>query len=360
MPVLLLGTPPGTSSSDLRMTPVVTSKGSYKQHLKSARALPAWTHPNPNLGISGQVQGMRRWGQSLTDTLSLPCKSASTCCYLPTSLCHSAQTCHYSRPFRWSQTQSEKQHQDHASSEGPGDSWGLPSRKTLSNWSREVRECSVREEGCPMKREGSCGWDCEGVTLMGPTVHRVSTTRPPTRRPRACSRGTPCLVAQLVCVSDQPHGDSADPRRCPWRRPTHKAHLHLPWVSEAPGFPKPSSSAKSFQPPLPLFLEIITKAIHSIEPKPLFPENMSRSAQFFWEPRWAPLDCATRQQVRGSHTEAENLAGDGGFSGVTCPCGKGLASCRWMGMSLPHRKSGFMGLYSKASQEKAGEWSGLF
>ena len=45
---------------------------------------------------------------------------------------------------------------------------------------------------------------------------------------------------------------------------------------------------------------------------------------------------------------------------AACPCGHRGASCRWMGMPLPHRKSTFMGLYSKASQEKAGEGSGLF
>lgn len=41
MPVLLLRTPPGTSSSDWRMTPGVASKGGCKQHLKSARVKPA-------------------------------------------------------------------------------------------------------------------------------------------------------------------------------------------------------------------------------------------------------------------------------------------------------------------------------
>ena len=155
---------------------------------------------------------------------------------------------------------------------------------------------------------------------QGPATHILSTTRPPTRRPWACSRGTSppgssagvrvrsttqghCWPEKMPLMETHPQSSSASPRGR-WG----------PRISHALQLCEVLSAASSSIP-----LRSLQKLIHSIEPKPLFSEIMSGSAWFSWEPRWAPLDCATWQQVRGNHTAAENSAGADGSSRSRLP-----------------------------------------
>lgn len=162
MPVLLLRTPPGTSSSDWRMTPGVASKGGCS----STSSRPGLCLPELALTLTRNQRtgpGDVLLGSPLTNTPSLPCKSASTC-YVTNSFFSAAQhrpatTAGFSDGARHSP---RKQHQDHTSSKGTGTAEDRPSRKTLSDWSQRQGVLSGRRRDASMNREGP-------RVLTGPT-----------------------------------------------------------------------------------------------------------------------------------------------------------------------------------------------